>query len=121
MTDETMFEMQQIGVRIREERQNQKMSQAKLAELSNVSLPMISSIENGKSVMLLDTFLKIINALHVSADTILRPDTPNVSLMYQRDYAEVLQDCTPQECDAILNMAKQLKLTLRAQKNNDDY
>ena len=64
MTDETMFEMQQIGVRIREERQNQKMSQAKLAELSNVSLPIISSIENGKSVMLLDTFLKIINQPH---------------------------------------------------------
>ena len=121
MTDETMFEMQQIGVRIREERQNQKMSQAKLSALSNVSLPIISSIENGKSVMLLDTFLKIINALHVSADSILRPDTPNVSLMYQRDYADILQDCTPQECDAIINMAKQLKLTLRAQKNNDDY
>lgn len=121
MTDETMFEIQQIGVRIREERQNQKMSQAKLAELSNVSLPIISSIENGKSVMLLDTFLKIISALHVSADTILRPDTPNVSLMYQRDYAEILQDCTPQECHAIINMAKQLKLTLRTQKNNDDY
>ena len=121
MTDDTMFEMQQIGVRIREERQNQKMSQAKLAELSNISLPMISSIENGKSVMLLDTFLRIISALHVSADTILRPDTPNVSLMYQRDYAEILQDCTPQECDSIINMAKQLKLTLRAEKNNDAY
>ena len=81
MTDETVFEMQQIGARIREERQIQKMSQATLAELSNVSLPMISNIENGKSVMLLDTFLKIIDALHVSADTILRPDTPNVSLI----------------------------------------
>ena len=52
MTDETVFEMQQIGARIREERQIQKMSQATLAELSNVSLPMISNIENGKSVML---------------------------------------------------------------------
>lgn len=121
MTDETVFEMQQIGARIREERQIQKMSQATLAELSNVSLPMISNIENGKSVMLLDTFLKIIDALHVSADTILRPDTPNVSLMYQRDYADFLKDCTPQECDAIINMAKQLKITLRAQKNNNDY
>ena len=70
MTEETMFEMQQIGLRIREERQNQKMSQATLAELSNVSLPMISSIENGKSVMLLDTFMKIINALHTRADTL---------------------------------------------------
>ena len=121
MTDETMFEMQKIGARIREERQNLKMSQAKLAELSNVSLPIISSIENGKSVMLLDTLIKIINALHISADTILRPDTPNVTLMYQRDYADILKDCTPQECDAIINMAKQLKLTLRAQKNTDEY
>ena len=95
MTDETLFEMQQIGIRIREERQNQKMSQAKLAELSNVSLPIISSIENGKSVMLLDTFIKIIGALHVSADSILRPDTPHVSLMYQREYAEILKDCSP--------------------------
>ena len=71
--------------------------------------------------MLLDTFLKIIDALHVSADTILRPDTPNVSLMYRRDYADLLKDCTPQECDAIINMAKQLKITLRTQKNNNDY
>ena len=116
MTEETMFEMRQIGLRIRDERQDQKMSQATLAEL-----PMISSIENGKSVMLLDTFMKIINALHVSADTILRPDTPNVTLMYQREYGDLLKDCTPQECDAIITMAKQLKITLRSQKNNEDY
>lgn len=121
MTDEAMIEMQQIGSRIRKERQKQKMSQAQLAELSGISLPMISSIENGKSVMLLATFLKIINALHISADTILRPDTPNVSLMYQSDFAKILQDCSPQESEAIMSMAKQLKLTLRAQKNNDDY
>lgn len=121
MTDEMILEIQQIGNRIRRERQNQKMSQVKLAELSDLSVPMISSIENGKSVMLLDTFLKIIRALHISADTILRPDTPNVSLMYQREYADILQDCTPQECEAIISMAKQLKLTLRAQKNNDNY
>ena len=35
MTDETVFEMQQIGARIREERQIQKMSQATLMQIAS--------------------------------------------------------------------------------------
>ena len=48
-------EYEQIGARIRNARIEQKMSQADLAAKANISLPHISSIELGKTKMLLES------------------------------------------------------------------
>ena len=52
-------EYEQIGARIRNARIERKMSQAELAAKANISLPHISSIELGKTKMLLSTFTTV--------------------------------------------------------------
>ena len=76
MTEHDLTESQLVGSRIRDARINRRMSQADLAAKANISLPHISNIEKGKTSMKLETFIRIIEALQVSADSLLRPDVP---------------------------------------------
>ena len=108
-----------IGSRIRECRLARNMSQAQLAEKARVSLPHISAIENGKSTLLLPTFIHIIEALQISADALLRTDIPEVNTIYQTEFSELLSDCTPKELDAILSIVKEVKRSMRS-VNNDN-
>ena len=121
MGDIRAGDLKKIGARIREIRLKKMMSQADLAEKAQLSLPQISDIELGKSKIWLTTFIKIIEALQVSSDTILRPDVPSVNEIYQKEYAELLSDCTPAEMESILSIVRQVKSTLHQPKNNDDY
>ena len=65
-----------IGQRIRSIRKNRKLTQGDLAKIADMKASNISEIENGKSQMHLLTFIKIIEALQVSADELLLPDVP---------------------------------------------
>ena len=74
-----MYEQQDlklVGSRIKAVRISRGMSQADLAVEASVSLPLISNIERGKTGMQLETFVKVAEALQVSADYLLRPDVP---------------------------------------------
>ena len=117
--DENTLEYK-VGQRIRAARLSKKMSQADLAFEAHVSLPHISDIELGKKEMLLTTFCKIIEALQVSADEILRPDVPEVNRIYQKEFAELLGDCTPTEVEAILKIVRELKNTMHPKKDEYD-
>lgn len=81
-----MYEQQDlklVGSRIKAVRISRGMSQADLAVEASVSLPLISNIERGKTGMQLETFVKVAEALQVSADYLLRPDVPEVKAIYQ--------------------------------------
>lgn len=106
-------EYEQIGARIRNARIERKMSQAELAAKANISLPHISSIELGKTKMLLSTFTRVIEALQVSADSILRANVPTVTSMYASEIAELFEDCTPSELESLKSIIKNLKTTMR--------
>ena len=105
-----------IGARIREFRLAQHMSQATLAEKANISLPHMSKIENGKCIILLSTFIRITEVLQVSSDTLLRSDIPQVKTLYNSELAELLNDCTPMEIDAILKIVKEVKRSFQLSK-----
>ena len=111
-------EYEQIGARIRNARIERKMSQAELAAKANISLPHISSIELGKTKMLLSTFTRVIEALQVSADSILRANVPTVTSMYASEIAELFEDCTPSELESLKSIIKNLKTTMRNNQNN---
>lgn len=121
MTDMEMDAFKQIGSRIRAARVDKKMSQADLAEKAHLCLPQISELELGKVKMNLSTFIKIIEALQVSADSILRPDTPEIKNVYQGEFADLLSDCTAAEMESILKIVKELKSTMHSKKDNYDY
>lgn len=112
MTGRDITESQIIGSRIREVRVKKGMSQAELAAKANISLPHISDLELGKSRMMLASFVRITEALQVSADLLLRPDIPEVKNLYQSEFADILDDCTPAEIDSILKIVKELKTTM---------
>lgn len=121
MDDKQREEYKKIGSRIREIRLQRHMSQAVLAEKANVHISHISDIENGKSTLLLPTFIRITEALQVSADVLLRSHIPEVNNLYKSEFAEVLEDCTPSEIDSILNIVKEVKRSMHSQKPNEDY
>ena len=109
---------QKIGTRIREVRIEKKMSQA---EKAHMSLPHISEIELGKTRMLLSSFVQITEALQVSADSLLRPNTPESKSIYTSEFASLLSDCTPAEIDSILKIVKEVKTSMHSKKDIFDY
>ena len=68
MPETPLTEEQMIGARIRQVRQQRDMSQAALAAKAGLSLPHISDIELGKVSMRISSFVRIVEALQVSAD-----------------------------------------------------
>ena len=110
------FDYVVVGERIRAIRVAKGMSQADLAFAAHIATSNVSDIENGKTKMWLATFVKIVEALQVSADSILRPDVPEVNQIYQKEFAELLGDCTPTEVEAILKIVRELKTTMRTNK-----
>lgn len=60
-----------IGKNIRTYRIKKKLRQEDLAELTELSVTYIGMVERGEKIPALETFIKILNALEVSADVIL--------------------------------------------------
>lgn len=60
-----------IGKNIRKYRTQKKLRQDQLAEKTDLSTNYIGMVERGEKVPALETFLKIANALEVSADMLL--------------------------------------------------
>ena len=113
------MDMKLIGSRIKAVRTDRGMSQADLAAKASVSLPLISNIECGKTNMKLETFVKVAEALQVSADHLLRADVPEVKTIYQGELAEVLEGCSPSEMEAILNIVREVKTSMHKKQNTD--
>ncbi len=111
--DEAIRMNQEIGERIRDARMFKKMSQQELATKANISLPHISDIEHGKQSMKLITFVRIIEALQVSADEILRADVPVVNQLYQNEFSQIVEDCTPTEIESLKRILLQVKQSMR--------
>lgn len=114
MSEHQPVDIEQIGMRIRKVRTEKGMSQAELAARSGLSLPHISTIELGKTKLYLPTFVRLIEALEVSADVILRANVPTVNGIYQAEFSELLADCTPGELESLYNIVKNIKQTMRS-------
>lgn len=112
MAKDNLTPVELVGLRIKEIRKKRGMSQAELAAKADISLPHISEIELGKSSMRLSSFIRIVEALNVSSDYLLRANVQEVNNIYQTEFTEILADCTPTELDSILKIVKELKTTM---------
>ena len=65
------MELQSIGKKIKDKRQQKNISQEKLAELVDVTPSYISNIESGNRVASLPTMLEIVRVLDLSLDYLL--------------------------------------------------
>lgn len=121
MADSELDLYKQIGARIREARASLNMSQADLADKAHLSLPHVSVIELGKTKMQLSTFISIVEALQISADSILRADNPESKNVYSTEISNLLSDCSPAEMESILRIITELKHTMRIGKENANH
>ena len=120
MDERQRNECKEIGMRIRAVRIQKQMSQADVAAKASVSLSQYNDIENGKCAMRLPTFIRITEALQVSADLLIRSDNPVVNSVYKREFAEALEECTPSEIDAILRIVNEVKRALHVANLNKE-
>ena len=65
----------QIGYRIKEVREQNHISQAQLAEMTDLSVSYISHIENAKRKASLESVIRIVNALGITVDELLARQT----------------------------------------------
>lgn len=106
--------IEMIGRRIRELRENQGYSQSKLAETINVSTSYISPIENGKKQASLEIYIAIANELGVTLDELLYGNLINNPTEYLTDMDLLLSDCDALERRIIFETSRAIKDILRA-------
>ena len=61
-----------MGDRIREARKKQRLTQEQLAELLDISVEFVGQIERGLKLPSMQVFIRLVEALNVSADYLLR-------------------------------------------------
>lgn len=110
-----MYNREEIGKRIKLTRQEKGLSQIKFAEMVNISTPYLSDIENGKTNLSLEIFVRIVEALGVSSDWLLLANTPQTIKYTSVEIEDLLSDCSVKESAAILKMVQNLKEILRSQ------
>ena len=102
-----------IGRRIRGARKRLNMTQEKLAELTGLSVPHLSNIENGKTKLSLPALVAIANTLESSLDALVHDSLIVTQKAFDKDFKDLLEDCSMKEKGFIYNLAKEAKNGLR--------
>ena len=97
-----------LGEKIRRERQARGFTQEQLAEQADISVNFMSLIENGRN-MSVDTLVKIASALGVTADYLLYDDLPHRDDSIAAQINLNLNSLSEEELLFFLNMIKQYK------------
>lgn len=86
-----------IGLRIREARLKKGYTQQGLAEAAGISEMYISQMERGLKMPSLSLFTKIITALDISADYVLRDELPTGKEFVYDEVAQMMEELTPKQ------------------------
>lgn len=98
-----------IGKNIRDIRSDRGMTQAELAEKTDLSIPFVSYIENGSKHPGLETLIKIATALGTTMDVLLLGNQPRDKLTYQKEMREIFDECDDKDRSFILYMVQAIK------------
>lgn len=102
-----------LGSRIRAARLNKGITQRELAKLSKITPSYISSIEKGTSMIALPTLVAVASILETTIDTLLFDSTPVLVAKYDEDARKILEDCSAEERQFLLDLMKHAKEDLR--------
>lgn len=109
---------QAVGQRIRASRTKKGYSQEQLAAYADLTPAHISHIENGHTKLSLPALISIANALEVSADALLYDNVQISFDSYDRDFKDLIDDCTTDERQILLENAQCLKTILRNRRTS---
>ena len=100
-----------IGQRIRAARRNCGLSQEQLAERVNISTTHMSHIETGNTKLSLPVLVEIAVALSVRVDELLSESKQGLAAV--EEIASVLQDCSAEHAQVVLDVVKALVQSLK--------
>lgn len=101
-----MIDYYSIGQRIQRQRVRRQITQERLAETINVSVPHISRIENGSSQPSLQVLVDICNALELTVDDLMQDSLVSVRTKKLSRFDELISGCTNAEIDLMYNVAE---------------
>ena len=102
-----------LGKRIHEWRMALGITQENLAYMTDVSVPFISALENGKKKPSLETVISIADAMGITVDEIMAGNQLSSPNDYQSDIDILLHDCSSEERRFLYESLKSLKDTIR--------
>ncbi len=102
------MDMIAIGSKIKEARERAHLTQEELAEIIDISPTHMSVIERGVKTPKLDTFVKIVKALNLSADALLLDGMDQVNDSIVAELSVRLGRLTDEEQNRILNAIRAL-------------
>lgn len=86
-----------MGRKIREARTKKGYTQQSLAEKAGIGEMYVSEIECGRKMPSMNLFLKIITALDISADYVLRDEIPTGKDFVYDEVTQMLEGLTPKQ------------------------
>ena len=102
------MDMIAIGSKIKEARERAHLTQEELAEIIDISPTHMSVIERGVKTPKLDTFVKIVKALNLSADALLLDGMDQVNDSIVAELSVRLGRLSDEEQNRILNAIRAL-------------
>lgn len=102
-----------IGRRIRKARKELGFTQERLAEKVDLSTPHMSHIESGKTKVSLPSLILIANALNTTVDTLLHDNITVTQEAFDRDFKDLLEDCTVEERQLLYAAVSELKNVMK--------
>ena len=91
------MEKQALGKKIKEARIKKGYTQLQLADKSGIGIMYIGEIEQGKKMPSLNIFIKIIEALDISADYVLRDELTSGDKFIYDELTDKLKGLTPKQ------------------------
>ena len=95
-----------LGNRIRDARERRHLTQEKLSEIVDISPTHMSVLERGVKGMKLSTFIKIANALDVSADELLQDELAHETQLHSIILYELIDELPVVEQRKLVHMIK---------------
>ncbi len=94
----------EIGRKIREARLKKGFTQQTLAEVAGIGEMYVSQLERGMKMPSLNLFMKIITALDISADYVLRDELPTGKDFVYDEVTQMMEDLTPKQRKAAIDI-----------------
>lgn len=98
------IDYKELGLRIKQIRQSQNLTQDSLAEMVSCNTSHISNIENNHTKVSLNVLLAIANALNTSIDYLLSNQYENSSMALDNEILRAIRNCDNEKKEKILKM-----------------
>ena len=94
---ENIIDYIDLGLRVRQRREELGLSQEKLAASADISQMTLVRLENAQTRTELATLVRIANVLKISLDELLCASLTYDTTVYQYEYHDLVKNCTSKE------------------------